>query len=59
MSPRHVRKALVALATLIALAIQQAVLPDSWTPYAVIVLGVLNAVGVYAVPNEPVKRPAP
>lgn len=48
---KDVRKALVALATLVAQCLALGLVPMEAKPYVVGALSVLNAIGVYAVRN--------
>lgn len=60
-TPAQMRKGIVAFLTLVGLvltvALQQGdVIPHGALKYVVLVLGILNAAGVYGVRNEPMER---
>ena len=54
-SPKQVKKALVALSTLLAQALGMSLIPAPFDKYALLVLGVLGVYGVFAVQNAPVE----
>ena len=54
-SAKQLRKALVAVATLLSQALAMSLIPEPYDKYALLVLGVLGAYGVFQVKNEPVE----
>lgn len=52
MRPAEIRKALVAAATGLSQALALGFLPEPYDKVALLVLAVLGAYGVYAVPNK-------
>lgn len=50
--PAEVRKALVAVATLITQALGMSLIPSPYDKYALLVLGALGAYGVFKLPNK-------
>ena len=53
----EVRKALVAVAAIIAQLLALGLLPDPYDKYASAALAFLTAIGVYMVPNQPPYTP--
>lgn len=49
---KEVRKALVALATLLSQAVSLSLIPEPYDKYALLVLGALGVYGVFATKNK-------
>jgi hypothetical protein len=56
-NPAEVRKALVALATVLSQALGMSLIPEPYDKYALLLLGVLGVYGVFKIPNKKVAVP--
>jgi len=53
MTVSRIRKALVAVAGVVAQAVALGVLPPAWQPWGAVLVALATALGVYATPNSP------